>query len=204
MKYTLHIAFSKSVGEILLQTFEYAKKYGNNTAKYINPIRFDFSDTNIIEIKRLGKKSTVADFALFAMDFFSGIPVEWITNDAKYTLKDSVDIEEFFEREFSNNIVEKDDIDPEMHLVFYVPLYEFDIYKHVRFIIESLPIGHKFVVNVIGITYDIAWACRILDEEIEKDVRGVIMLRNIQELKNMTDVDKFNSHTLLKHIFLFS
>lgn len=204
MKYTLHIAFSEPVGEILLRVCEYAKKYGNNSANYINPIRFDFSDTNVIEIKRIGKNCPVTDFALFAMELFSGIPLKWITNnDTTYTLQDGNDIEEFFEREFSDKIIEQDDIDPEMHLVFYVPLYEFGIYKHVKYVIENLPVGHKFVVNVIGITYDIAWACRMLDKEISKDDRGAIMLRNIQELKNMTDVDKFKSHTLLKHIFLF-
>lgn len=203
MKHTLHIAFSEPVGEILLRVCEYAKKYGNHSANHIHPIRFDFSDANVIEIKRLGKNCPVTDFALFAMEIFSGIPVKWITEDEAHTLHDGRDIEEFFEREFSDNIIEENDVDAEMHLVFYVPLYESNIYKHVKYIIENLPIGHKFVVNVVGITYDIAWACRMLDSEIEKDVRGAIMLRNIQELKNMTDVDKFNSHTLLKHIFLF-
>lgn len=204
MKYSLYIAFSEPVGEILLRVCEYAKKYGSSTAELINPLRFDFSDTNIIEIKRLGKKCLVTDFALFAMESFSGIPVKWITQkDETHTLKDGKDIEEFFEREFSDKIIEEDDIDPEMHLVFYVPLYEFGIYKHVKYIIENLPIGHKFVVNVVGITYDIAWACRMLEKEIDKEIRSAIMLRNIQELKNMTDVDNFNSHTLLKHIFLF-
>ena len=203
MKYSLYIAFSEPVGEILLRVCEYAKKHGNHSANYIHPIRFDFSGTNVIEIKRLGKNCSVTDFALFALEMFSGIPVKWITEDEAHTLHDGHDIEDFFEREFSDNIIEENDVDAEMHLVFYVPLYESNIYKHVKYIIENLPIGHKFVVNVVGITYDIAWACRMLENEIEKDVRGAIMLRNIQELKNMTDVDKFNSHTLLKHIFLF-
>ena len=203
MKYSLHIAFSKPVGDMLLQVCEYAKKYGKDLAKYINPLRFDFSDTDEIEIKRLENKSSIVDFTLFAMEMFSGIPVKWMTDDATHTLQDGKDIEEFFGREFSDKIIEDGDIDPEMHIVFYAPLYEFDIYKHVKYVIENLPIGHKFIVNVVGITYDVAWACRILDEEIDKDVRGAIMLRNIHELRNMTDVDKFNSHTLLKHIFLF-
>ena len=170
MKYTLHIAFSELIGDLLLRVCEYAKKFGASSANYINPIRFDFSDTNVIEVKRLGKNCPIKDFALFAMEVFSGIPVRWITDGTTHTLQDGDDIEEFFEREFSDKIIEEDDIDPEMHLVFYVPLYEYGIYKHVKYIIENLPIGHKFVVNVIGITYDIAWACRMLDEEIDKDV----------------------------------
>lgn len=202
MKYTLHIAFSELVGELLLQVREYANKYGESAAELINPLRFDFSDSNIIEVKIPEKDLNITKFAQFAMELFRGVPFKWKTNTT-HTLRDGDDIEEFFEREFSDKIVEEGGIDPEMHLVFYVPLYEFDIYKHVRYIIENLPVGHKFIVNVIGITYDIAWACRILDEEIDKEVRGAIMLRNIQELKNMTDVDKFNSRTLLKHIFLF-
>ena len=203
MKYTLQIAFSEPVGEILLRVREYAKKFGDSSAKYINPLWFDFSGSDTINIIRPEKNCPITDFALFALDIYLGIPLKWRTNNGSQILRDGNDIEEFFEREFSNCIVEKDDIDPEMHLVFYVPLYEYDIYKHVKYIIENLPAGHKFVVNVIGITYDIAWACRMLDNEMDKDVRGAIMLRNILELKNMTDVEKFNSHTLLKHIFLF-
>ena len=177
MKYTLHIAFSELVGDLLLQVCEYAKKYGNYSADYINPIRFDFSDTNVIEVKKLGKSCLIKDFILFAMESFSGIPVKWITNDTIHTLQDGDDIEEFFEREFSDKIFEDDYIDPEMHLMFYVPLYEFGIYKHVKYIIENLPSGHKFVVNVIGITYDIAWACRMLDEEIENPFEWTIKFR---------------------------
>ncbi len=203
MKYTLHIAFSEPVGEILLRVCEYAKKFGSHSAGYINPLRFDFSDTDIIEIKRPEKNCPIANFALSAMEFYYGIPLKWMTNNTPQTLKDDKDIEEFFERQYSDNIIEENDIEPEMHLVFYVPLYEFGIYKHLKYIIENLPAGHKFVVNVIGITYDIAWACRMLDDEMNKDVRGAIMLRNIQELKNMTDVEKFDCHTLLRHIFLF-
>lgn len=203
MKYTLQIAFSKPVGDILLRVCEYAKKFGRNSADYLNPLRFDFSDTNIIEVQRPEKNCPISDFALFAMELYNGIPLRWMTNDTTYELRDGRDIEDFFEREFSDHVVEDDDIEPEMHLVFYVPLYEFGIYKHVKYIIENLPQGHKFVVNVIGITYDIAWACRMLDGEMDKDVRGATMLRNIQELKNMTDVDKFDCHTLLRHIFLF-
>ena len=203
MKYTLHIAFSELVGDLVLQVREYAKKFGKNTAELINPLRLDFSDSNIIEVKTPEKKCPLTDFALYAMELFSGIPMKWTTNNTTYRLQNGKDIEDFFEREFSDKIIEDDDIDPEMHLMFYVPLYEFGIYKHVKYIIENLPSGHKFVVNVIGITYDIAWACRMLDEEIEKDARSAIMLRNIQELKNMMDVDTFNSHTLIKHIFLF-
>lgn len=203
MKYTLQIAFSKPVGDILLRVCEYAKKFGRSSADYLNPLRFDFSDTNIIEVQRPEKNCPIGDFALFAMELYNGIPLRWMTNNTTYELRNGRDIEDFFEREFSDHVIEDDDIEPEMHLVFYVPLYEFGIYKHVKYIMENLPQGHKFVVNVIGITYDIAWACRMLDSEMDKSVRGATMLRNIQELKNMTDVDKFDCHTLLRHIFLF-
>lgn len=203
MKYTLQIAFSKPVGDILLRVCEYAKKFGKSSAEYLNPLRFDFSDTNIIEVQRPEKNCPVGDFALFAMELYNGIPLRWMTNNTTYELRDGRDIEDFFEREFSDHVIDDDDIEPEMHLVFYVPLYEFGIYKHVKYIMENLPQGHKFVVNIIGVTYDIAWACRMLDGEMDKDARGATMLRNIQELKNMTDVDKFKCHTLLRHIFLF-
>ena len=107
MKYTLHIAFNKHVGEILLHVCEYAKKYGSHSANHIHPIRFDFSNTNDIEIKRIGKNSPLKDFAIFAMEMFSGIPVKWITEDVTHILRDGKDIEEFFEREFSDKICQE-------------------------------------------------------------------------------------------------
>ena len=94
MKYTLHIAFDKRVGDILLRVCEYAKKYGSHSANHIHPIRFDFSNTNVIEVKRLEKKCLVADIPLFAMESFCGIPVKWVTENTAQRLKDGNDIEE--------------------------------------------------------------------------------------------------------------
>lgn len=203
MKYALHIAFNKSVGDILLRICEYAKKFGNSSANFINPLLFEFSDTNKIEVKRPEKNIPLADFALFALEMYYGIQLRWMTENVATTLIGNKGVEEFFEREFSDKIVEENDIDPEMHIIFYVPLYESDIYQKVRHIINNLPVGHKFVVNVISITYDIAWACKMLDNEIDKDTRGEIMFRNIMELKNMMGGDICNCTTLIKHIFLF-
>lgn len=45
MKYTLQIAFSKPVGDILLRVCEYANKFGTDKANRINPLLFDFQVT---------------------------------------------------------------------------------------------------------------------------------------------------------------
>ena len=107
MKYTLHIAFDKQIGDILLRVREYANKYGKNTAKFMNPLRFDISDSNVIEVKAPKKNCPVADIALFAMELYMGIPIMWTTNGASQTLQNEKDIEEFFEREFSDKITEE-------------------------------------------------------------------------------------------------
>lgn len=124
MKYTLQIAFSKPVGDILLRVCEYAKKYGNSSADYINPLLFDFSDDSVIEVKRPEKHCKIADAVLFAFEAYNNVPLQWISKDPSRILSDDKDIEEFFEREYSEKIVEEKEIDPEMHIVFYVPLYE--------------------------------------------------------------------------------
>lgn len=128
MKYTLQIAFSKPVGDILLRVCEYAKKYGSSSADYINPLLFDFSDESVIEVKRPEKNCQAADISLFALEILNGVPLRWMAKNSYKPLKDENDIEEFFEREYSDKIVEEKDIDPEMHIVFYVPLYETGIY----------------------------------------------------------------------------
>ena len=203
MKYTLQIAFSKPVGDILLRVCEYAKKYGSSSADYINPLMFDFSDDRVIEVKRPEKNCPVADTSLFALEIFNGIPLRWMTKNSCQSLKDENDIEEFFEREYSDKIVEEKDIDPEMHIVFYVPLYETGIYKHINYIIDNLPVGHKFVVNVIGITYDVAWSCKMLPTDTDKESCNASMLRNIQEITRRTYFENDSLIPTLRNVFIF-
>ena len=203
MKYTLQIAFSKPVGDVLLRVCEYAKKYGSSSADYINPLMFDFSDDRVIEVKRPEKNCPVADTSLFALEIFNGIPLRWMTKNSCQSLKDENDIEEFFEREYSDKIVEEKDIDPEMHIVFYVPLYETGIYKHINYIIDNLPVGHKFVVNVIGITYDVAWSCKMLPTDTDKESCNASMLRNIQEISRRTNFENDSLIPTLRNVFIF-
>lgn len=201
MKYTLQIAFSKPVGNILLRVCEYAKKFGMDKAKHINPLRFDFSG-DVIEVTHPEKDCPIEDFAIHAIEIFTGIPLDW-RNRWSEKLEDGKDIEEFFERQFSENILEENGVDPELHIVFYVPLFEECIYKHVKYIIDNLPPGHKFIANVIGITYDVAWACDMLDKEADRETCSYNMLQNIIKIAGLTKLQAGKYKTILKHIFLF-
>jgi len=202
MKYTIQIAFNEPVGDIILRVSEYAKKYGDSLASCINPLLFDFSDYGI-SVKRPEKKCPLMDFAVFAMEIYNGIPLQWATKNQSILLSDKNDIEDFFEREYSNQIIEARDIDAEMHLLFYAPLYEDGIANKVKHILENLPPGHKFVANVIGITYDMAWACKMLPSNMAKDECKKNMLQNISKLVDLTRLSPNGYNTLLKHIFLF-
>lgn len=201
MKYTLQIAFSRPVGDVLLRVCEYAKKFGTDKAKNINPLRFDFSG-DIIEVTHPEKDCPLENAAIHAIEIFTGISLDW-RNRWSEKLEDGKDIEEFFEHQFSENITEENEVDPELHLTFYVPLYEEGIYKHIKYILENLPKGHKFVANVIGITYDIAWACGMLNEGANKEDCASTMLQNITKIANLTKLQEGRYKTVLKHIFLF-
>lgn len=201
MKYTLQIAFSKPVGDILLRVCEYAKKFGTDKAKNINPLRFDFSD-DIIEVTHPEKDCPLEDAAIHALEIFTGIPLDWRSRWSE-KLDNGKDIEEFFEHQFSDNIIEENDVDPELHITFYVPLYEDGLYKHIKYIHDNLPRGHKFVANVIGITYDVAWACGMLNDDANKEECASIMLQNITKIANLTKLQEGRFKTILKHIFLF-
>ena len=201
MKYTLQIAFSKSVGDILLRVCEYAKKFGTDKAKSINPLRFDFSG-DVIEVTHPEKDSPLEDATIHALEIFTGIPLDWRSRWSE-KLNNGKDIEGFFEHQFSDNIIEENDVDPEFHITFYVPLYEEGIYKHIKYIHDNLPKGHKFVANVIGITYDIAWACGMLNDDANKDECALTMLQNITKIANLTKLQEGRYKTVLKHIFLF-
>lgn len=203
MKYTLQIAFSKLVGDIILRVCEYARKYGSSSADYINPLLFDFAEDNKISVKRPEKIAPAADYSLFALELYTGVPLQLIATNRSKTLNDKNDVEEFFEEEYSEQIVEERDIDPEMHIVFYVPLYETEIYKHIDYILDNLPVGHKFVVNVIGITYDVAWACGLLGANVDKEVCSAAMLQNIQAITKRADFAQDASVPMLRNVFIF-
>lgn len=202
MKYTLHIAFSKSVGDILLRICEYVNKFGNSSAKCIHPLLFDYVGDNI-EVKRPEKNCPLGDYALFALEMKLGIPLRWMVHNSSEVLKTGQSIEDYFEKEFTAHIIEENNVDAEMHLVFYIPLYELGMSEKVRKIITNLPHGHKFIVNVVGITYDMASACNLLENDIRRDARTSVMTKNMEDLTSMTDVRTNSGKTLLKHIFIF-
>lgn len=202
MKYTIQIAFSEPVGDIILRVSEYAKKYGDHLASCLNPLLFDYKESGIY-VKRPEKNCPLVDLAVFAMEIYNGIPLQWATKNRSICLSNNNEIEDFFEREYSNQIIEERGVDAEMHLLFYVPLYEQGIAKKVRHIIENLPSGHKFIANIIGITYDMAWACEMLPSDLTKDVCKQNMLQNITELVDLTRLKPNEYKTVLKHIFLF-
>lgn len=201
MKYTLQISFSKPVGDVLLRVCEYAKKFGKDKAKNIKPLRFDFSG-DIIEVIRPQRNRNLEDAAIHTLEVFTGIPLDWRKNCSE-ELTDSKAVEDFFERMFSDNIVEENEVDAEFHIVFYIPLFEEGIYKHVKYILDNLPKGHKFVANVIGITYDVAWASGMIDKDSDRNVCTSNMLQNVTEIADLTKLQEGRYRTILKHIFLF-
>lgn len=202
MKYTIQIAFSEPVGDIILRVSEYAKKYGDHLATCLNPLLFEFTDSGI-SVKRPEKNCPIMDMAVFAMEVYSNIPLQWVTKNRAIILSDDSEIEEFFEREYSNQIIEDRGVDAEMHLLFYVPLYEEGISEKVNYILENLPSGHKFIANTIGITYDMAWACNMLPSNYSKEACKQNMLENISVLVDLTRLKPNQYKTRLKHIFLF-
>jgi len=103
MKYTLQIAFSKPVGEILLRVSEYSKKFGEDKADKINPLRFDFSG-DIIEVTHPEKDCPLEDAAIHAIEIFTGLSLDW-RNKWSEKLDDGNDIRDFFEHQFSEHIL---------------------------------------------------------------------------------------------------
>ena len=201
MKYTLQIAFSKPVGDILLRVCEYANKFGTDKANRINPLLFDFSG-NIIEITHPQKDCPIEDAAILALEMYMGICLNW-RSEWSEQLMDERDVNDFFERMFSEHIIEEDGVDADFHLLFYVPLYEEGVYKHVKYILENLPKGHKFVANIIGITYDVAWACGMLGKKDDREKCSSNMLQNVTKLADLTKLQNGRFSTIMKHVFLF-
>ena len=119
MKYTLHIAFDEAVGDIVLNVSEYIGKFGRTVKDCVQPLMFLF-EGNKISVKRPEKKSKVGDAILFFAELKTGLSLQWITHNKATELYSENDIEDFFENEYSANIIQSKGVDPELHILFYV------------------------------------------------------------------------------------
>ena len=194
-KYSIHIAFSEKIGELILKEAEHIKKYSDTLSPFFNPLLCEF-DGNKMLVKRPEKNGFIQNAIVLSLELYFQIPLRWMMSDSSTSYKGKSAIEDFFELQYAHNIIEDRDIDGEMHLMLYVPLYENGVVEHVTHIIDALPQNHKYIVNVIAIPYDIALSCN-LTESIEKEYRQLLMLRNIKALTELRN----NSDNILRQIF---
>lgn len=195
-KFSIHIAFSEKIGDLVLQEAEYIRKYSDTLPSLFNPLLCEF-DGNKMTVKLPEKENIFKTAVVLSLELYFQIPLRWmLDNSNASSYKGKSEIEDFFESQYAHNIIEDRGIDKEMHLMLYVPLYENGVVEHVHQILDALPQDHKFIVNVIAIPYDIALASG-LTKSMEKDYRQIVMLRNI---KHLADLRERNS-SIFRQIF---
>ena len=197
MKYQIHIAFDRDIGDAILRICEYVRKYGEKLSPYFEPILMEKSGEGAI-MMRPEMNCPVVDTAIRALEIFYQIPLHWAVENKKERLADSSEIEDFFEQKYAKNIVEDKPVEAELHLMLYVPLFKEGIIDNVRQVIDNLAVSQKYVVNVLAIPYDISQACGLKHPVLSREERYHIMLGNAQAL---ADLRKENLR--LRHIFTF-
>lgn len=182
MKYTLHIAFDEVIGGIILNVSEYIGKFGRSVKDNVQPLMFIFDDDKI-SVKRPEKRSNVGDAILIAAELKTGIPLQWVTHNKATILEGNDDIEDFFETEYSTNIIQSRGVDPELHILFYVPLYDKEnTAQKIERLTSCLPKGHKFVINIVTLTYDVMKTCRLIKDRYSYEEHRRIETDNIHRL----------------------
>lgn len=197
MKYTLHIAFDENIGDAVLRTYERVKKFSQSESHCFAPLLLS-PDGHGFEAKRPELSCPEADLLLAGLELKLGIFFRWALNNNVAKLRCDDDITEYFEKIYISNVTRENGVDPELHLLFYVPLYENEYIRYVERVIANLPRDYKFVVNIIAIPYDIGEVCGFLKHAIDREERNAYMTSVMSQA-----LDIRHRNGILKYIILF-
>lgn len=197
MKYTLHIAFDEKIGDAVLRTYERVKKFSKSEAHCFAPLLLS-PDGSGFEAMRPELSCPEADLLLTGLELKLGIFFRWALKNKVTKLRSDDDITEYFEQTYISNVTRESGVDPELHLTFYVPLYEREYVHYVEKVLLNLPQDYKFVVNIIAVPYDIGAACGFLKFAIDREERNAYMASVMSELLEVR-----RHHDMLKYVILF-
>lgn len=197
MKYTLHIAFDENIGDAVLRTYERVKKFSQSESHCFAPLLLS-SNGQGFEAKRPELSCPEADLLLTGLELKLGVLFRWALTNEVVKLRSDDDITEYFEKIYISNITRESGVDPELHLSFYVPLYEHEYVHYVERILRNLPQEYKIVANIIAVPYDIGIACGFLKSSIDREGRNAYMTSVMSEM-----IDIRQRYDVLKYIILF-
>lgn len=191
MRAALHIAFDKKIADLLVRASEYVSKYGGSLSPYFETYYMDYdavSGNDKLTVRQPRKISQLQDAALLSLDFALG---GLITFDEMTAGKDYLqhEIDEFFDRcyaRFAN--VDRPEIDSRLSVFLYLPIYENNVSNSVSFVLRHLSKGHKFNVNVVTISYDVA-RCIGITGHIYPDSQKIITKDNLLALAALKETD---------------
>lgn len=196
MKYTLHIAFDEKIGDIVLRTNERIKKFSQAEAPCFMPLLFTPTSEGF-DVQRPELNCPAADLIVFAAEVATQSYLSWMTKNRSISLICDEDITDFFEHIYLQNITTESGFDPELHIMFYTPLYETNILQYLNAIIQNLPKDYKIIVNIIAIPYDMGERIGTIKYPLERDSRNAIMT------ETMAGLIAFKQENYCKHIIFF-
>lgn len=189
MKYTLHIALDEKVGDLVIRTYQRVKKFGQQEAPCFVPLLFT-EEGRDLAVRRPEISYPIADVLVHGAEVCYGAYFSWATKNKSKIFKSDEAITAYLEKIYLDNITVDSGYDPEMHIVFYVPLYDKEKLTVVNRIIACLPLEYRFVVNIVAISYDVAEAVKLIKEPIKRDERNAYMKSVMSELVAMHDTEK--------------
>lgn len=197
MVYTLHIAFDKKIGELILRVDERIKQFGQAESTAYKPLLF-VSNGDGFDVKRPEQSHKTAESIAYMIDWRAGMLLEWLGKNPSIQLQTTDDITDFFEEEYIHHVTVDSPFEPELHIVLYVPLYKTEIVQEAEQLIKNLPANYKIVVNVVALPDDVAKATGLLISEQERTERNKVMRKSMAELQRLR-----NTYTAFKYIIFF-
>lgn len=197
MIYTLHIAFDERIGELILRVDGRIKQFGQTEAPAYKPLLF-IPDGDGFEVKRPEQSHKGIEAIAYAISWKAGVLFEWLGKNPSVQLKNADDITDFFEEEYNHNVTVDSPFEPELHIVFYVPLYDSKFVEIAERIIKCLPASYKIVVDVVALPYDVAQVAGLLEITLERNERNKVMRQSMAELQRLR-----NKYDSFKYVIFF-
>lgn len=185
MKYSLHIAFDEFTGDTLLRSDEYIRKFRPSLYQGFTPLVF-LRKGEGFNVGYPEVYSKPLDFIVNAIEITQFLPLSLLKQPTRVFLNDNTEITDYFEEQYIKNITQESQFDPELHIVFYVNLFEDDDIENVCRIISCFPKGYRFKVSIITISICIGKA---IGSKIEESINNP-RIKEIRNIRKLTRVEK--------------
>lgn len=201
MIHTAHFMFGKNAGQIICGVKRYVIQYGEESAeRYLNAILYEYDassgNASFRKASRVKENESV-----FVAGIENMLQVELseeyqIPSDSRSNF-----LRNFFSSLYNKNVTINDPGDSNsFHVCFYVPIYDFDVWKTVEEIIGEIEaIPQNYVIDLFLLPYDLAF---LFDDDLKSLPNRIGQYANVSKTTLQEILNSKGKHHSLSHLIM--